>query len=106
MLRTLIAAAMAVSAVCGAYAHMADNGWMYSSDCCSGADCYQIKDDDVDPVPNGYSVRATGEIVHNGDTLPSGGPKIRESPDGHYHRCSTAGQVTGHTYCIYVPGGT
>lgn len=84
-------------------------GWKYPSSCCSGYDCRRVGD--AAPIPqseggdgvfitettNGFVVNTTHELIAHGDK------RIKDSPDGMYHWCSTSGSVTGRTICLYVP---
>jgi len=56
----------------------------YPSECCSGVDCYPLRDDNVKEQSDGYVILNTGEFV------PS--QQARPSPDEHYYRCSSGGQ--------------
>lgn len=78
-----------------AWPHDAVTGWQYPYECCSAADCYEITERDVRPVPGGWLIVATGEV------RPA--DKTRQSPDGRYHRCSTAGDPKASTICLFVP---
>jgi hypothetical protein len=78
-----------------AYPHSAPGGWFYDPSCCGGRDCRPIADDAVTPVPDGWRIRATGEIFR--------APLVKHSPDAHFHRCSIDGKETTPTVCLYVP---
>lgn len=79
------------------FAHDAPSGWTYPLGCCSDYDCRQVDKSTVRETPEGFVIVATGEII------PMLDRKVRESPDGEYHWCSTAGSVTGKTICLFVP---
>lgn len=70
------------------------NAW-----CCNEQDCHQLVEADIVPVPGGYRVVETGEII----------PKARviwRSPDGHWWRCAyEAGDRKGMTRCLIGPLG-
>ncbi len=95
MMRLVVAASLIGLLPCTALAHGAPAGWLYDRDCCGGRDCRPIADDEVSPVPDGWRIRATGEI------FPAG--SVRHSPDAHFHRCSIDGRETSPTVCLYVP---
>lgn len=67
----------------------------YPAYCCSGQDCYEIAQEDVEFVGQGYFIKATGEYFPR-DAVP-------ESPDGKFHRCSIGGKREGRTLCIFAP---
>ncbi|MGH0295393.1 hypothetical protein [Sinorhizobium meliloti] len=80
-----------------AFAHDAPSGWQYPSACCSTMDCRKVAQTAISERPQGYIVRATGEV------LPYADSRVRMSPDGEYHWCSAAGKVYGKTICLFVP---
>ncbi|QRG05882.1 hypothetical protein EZH22_23100 [Xanthobacter dioxanivorans] len=67
----------------------------YPAYCCSGQDCYEIMQDEVEFAGQGYFIKATGEYFPR-DAVP-------ESPDGKFHRCSVGGQKQGRTLCLFAP---
>lgn len=77
-----------------ASAHEAPTGWTYPPLCCGNGDCRQVEN--VPERPDGYHVMS-GEVLAYGDY------RIKDSPDGEFHWCSTAGSVTGNTICLFVP---
>ncbi len=91
-----ILAAAALGAA-DADAHEAPSGWMYPKACCSDMDCRAVSRDAVSERPEGYVIDLTGEV------LPYLDGRLRESPDGEYHWCSTGGSDSGHTICLFVP---
>lgn len=78
-------------------AHDAPSGWTYPVSCCSDYDCREVDDTDVIEGPDGYVIRATGELI------PMTSTKVRSSPDGAFHWCSVAGKDDGATICLFVP---
>lgn len=78
-------------------AHDAQSGWSYPASCCSDYDCREVADADVIEGPDGYVIRATGELI------PMTSKKVRPSPDGVFHWCSVAGKDDGATICLFVP---
>ena len=86
-----------------AYAHVATptaaqpNGWTYPSGCCSGIDCREVADQAIGEGPQGYTIKATGELIIYSDT------RIRNSPDGRFHWCSAQGKPDTRTLCLFVP---
>ncbi|MBZ7927634.1 hypothetical protein [Ensifer adhaerens] len=80
-----------------ALAHDAPSGWSYPMSCCSNFDCREVPAADIGERPQGFIVNATGE------TIPYKDSRIRQSPDGEYHWCSTNGSHTGRTICLFVP---
>ncbi|MFO1151025.1 MAG: hypothetical protein U1E62_21835 [Alsobacter sp.] len=75
--------------------HTAPSGWLYDPSCCGGQDCRQITDDSITPVPGGWRIEATGEIISS--------DAVKHSPDDHFHRCSRQGVEAARTICLYVP---
>lgn len=67
----------------------------YPAYCCSGQDCYEITQEDVEFAGQGYFIKATGEFFPR-DSVP-------ESPDGKFHRCSLGGRPEGRTLCLFAP---
>lgn len=82
-----------------ARAHEAMSGWTYDLACCSDHDCYEIAPAELEPIEDGWRIRATGDTIRVGD------PRLRVSGDGHWHRCSLAGDRAATTLCLYVPAG-
>lgn len=79
-------------------AHDAPTGWTYPLLCCSNKDCKQISSADVRPVQTGWLIEQTGEVVTYGDK------RLKDSPDGLYHRCAfSADFEKGRTLCLFVP---
>lgn len=78
-------------------AHDAPTGWSYPLACCSGLDCREVDDAAIVEGPQGYVIRATGEVI------PMTSRKIRPSPDGLFHWCSVGGAADGRTICLFVP---
>lgn len=78
----------------GALAH-SHYGW----ECCSGRDCKPIPVGDVKVTANGWHIKITGEVI------PFGDKKIKNSPDGEFHRCARSADFSakGVTLCLYVP---
>ena len=76
-------------------------GWAhewYPAYCCSGQDCYEITEADVEVAGEGYFIKATGEYFPRN--------AIPDSPDGKFHRCSIGGKREGRTLCIFAPAPT
>lgn len=72
----------------------------YDPICCSDKDCGPVKATDFRPVPGGWMWVPTGEIIPYNDS------RVRESPDGQFHRCAHKGpndNDTKYSYCIYIP---
>lgn len=67
----------------------------YPAYCCSGQDCYEISQEDVEFAGEGYFIKATGEYFPR--------TAVPESPDGKFHRCSVGGKREGRTLCIFAP---
>lgn len=72
-------------------------GWSYPFSCCSGVDCRQVPQSAIGVTPEGYVIKATGEVI------PYGSKKIKDSPDGELHWCSVGGRDDGKTICLFVP---
>lgn len=105
-----LGAALALGAVLAAHAlcwtvlltgearpHSAPSGWAYPLECCSNQDCREVADADVFEGPDGYRLVASGEVVPYADA------RVKDSPDGRFHWCSTGGSDTGRTICLFVP---
>lgn len=75
-------------------AHDAPSGWAYPFNCCSNQDCREVAD-----VPE----KADGYHASNGETIPYGDPRVKESPDGKFHLCTVAGSDKGRALCLFVP---
>lgn len=69
----------------------------YEYRCCSDRDCRPVAEDAISEGPNGYVVKATGEVI------PYNDKRIRQSPDQFFHWCSVGGKPDSRTLCIYVP---
>jgi len=89
----VIAALVAGSAA----AHDAPSGWSYPYACCSTDDCRPVAETAIREGPDGYVIRASGEVVPYADS------RVRVSPDGDFHWCSVAGEATSRTICLFVP---
>jgi hypothetical protein len=81
----------------GAWAHDAPSGWNYPLSCCSGYDCREVSANAIEEGPNGYIIKATGEVI------PMQDYKVRFSPDGQFHWCSKQGRDDTPTICLFVP---
>ena len=89
--------AIAVTLFIGkAWPHDAPSGWSYPYACCSGIDCRPVSSAWVKSTPRGWQL-PTGETVGYRDS------RIKPSPDGEFHWCSTAGSDQGRTICLFVP---
>lgn len=80
-----------------ARAHDAPSGWTYPFACCSSMDCREVPAKAISERPEGYTIKATGEVVGYGDT------RLKDSPDGAFHWCSVAGADDSRTICLFVP---
>jgi hypothetical protein len=95
--------ALLLLASCVASAHDATptaakpQGWKYPFSCCSGYDCREVPAKAVSEKPEGYVIKATGEIVAYSDG------RLKDSPDGEFHWCSVAGADDSRTICLFVP---
>jgi hypothetical protein len=72
-------------------------GWTYPYSCCSGIDCRPVPESAVSERPDGYVIKATGEVIPYGDR------RVKDSPDGDMHWCSVAGREDSRTICLFVP---
>lgn len=70
----------------------------YEYSCCHDKDCRPVPDGAITEGPNGYVVKATGEVI------PYTDKRVRQSPDQNFHWCSVAGLPDSRTLCIYAPG--
>lgn len=68
----------------------------YDKDCCDERDCRPATPEEVQVVPNGFTVRYKGMVRNFSRT------EFRPSQDGRYHICVTPVIIR----CLYVPGGT
>lgn len=91
-----LAMAMVYVVVGEAGAHQAPTGWVYPIACCSNQDCREVGDAHVVESVDGYHV-PSGEVVAYRDR------RVRNSPDGRYHWCTSAGSDDGRTICLFVP---
>lgn len=93
----VVALALATLIAIGyAFAHPAPSGWHYSPECCHDRDCSPAPDGEVVPVPGGWRIVPTAEMIPHGKTRPS--------PDGLIHRCiRTPPDRASPTLCLYVP---
>ena len=93
--------AAVISALLGmigaAFAHDAPAGWSYDLSCCSTVDCRQVPASYVRETAEGYVLVRTQETLRYGDY------RIRQSPDGLWHWCTTGGRDDAGTICLYVP---
>lgn len=87
-----------------AHAHDAPSGWTYPLSCCSDYDCREVADAFTPDAtvrvlerPDGYVISSTGEVI------PMTSRKVRPSPDGVFHWCSTGGRDDGATICLFAP---
>ena len=70
---------------------------MYPLDCCSQKDCREVAAELVAERPEGYLIKL------NGESVPYTDPRVRRSPDGLYHWCSSMGRSDTRTICLFVP---
>lgn len=76
-------------------AHLSVSGVPFPSECCSGSDCYEIQSTDLNLIPGGWKIKATGEVFQERAT--------RKSPDERYYRCSAQARTESRTYCLFIP---
>lgn len=91
------ASCLMLAGLAEARAHDAPSGWTYPLACCSDYDCREVPDSAVIEGPDGYVIRATGEVI------PMTSRKVRPSPDGVFHWCSVGGRPDSNTICLFVP---
>lgn len=72
-------------------------GWSYPFSCCSGYDCREVSSKAISERPEGYVIKATGEVIAYSDA------RLKNSPDGATHWCSVAGADDSRTICLFVP---
>lgn len=96
--RNLIGIFLAATAVPAA-AHDAPTGWSYPASCCSNLDCRMVRSADVKETTAGYWLTRSS----NGEIVPYGDTRIKDSPDGEYHWCTSGGTDDGRTLCLFVP---
>jgi hypothetical protein len=95
----VLVCAIAVLLTFEAEAHDAPMGWRYDVACCSSFDCRPVERDAIIESPDGYVIRATGEVI------PYSSRKVRHSQDSDFHWCSVGGKPDSRTLCLYVPHG-
>lgn len=69
----------------------------YSYECCHDRDCRPLAVDEVRETPQGWL------IVSSGRTIPYDFHRLKNSPDGRYHLCTTSGDADGMILCFYRP---
>lgn len=94
------------AATVAAEAHDAPAGWSYSSECCSGVDCYEVPDGRVTAASDGWRINlqpGDHPFVPRGlqATVPYGDARNRVSGDTHFHVCLS--MSTSHLLCLYSP---
>lgn len=73
-------------------------GWTYPWSCCSSQDCRMATAGEVEERPEGYVIKATGEVVAYADK------RIKDSPDGEFHVCAhRQGPDKDHVICLFAP---
>lgn len=75
---------------------VAAHDW-YPRACCSDRDCYPLSFNEVEATPEGWRIKATGEVVpyeEARETPPEGG--------GRFFRCSRAGDPSLSTLREYL----
>ena len=78
-------------------------GWAYPWACCSGLDCRTVGDSlsgapvKVYETAEGYRFNTSTEVI------PYGDKRLRDSPDGEFHWCTTQGKDDAPTICLFVP---
>lgn len=81
-----------------AVAHEAPSGWKYPLLCCSNKDCRPVTSADVAETPDGYLIRATGEVVPYNDR------RVKPSGDLDMHLCQQHGDFdNGRVLCLFEP---
>lgn len=90
-------------------AHVAESGWEYDLDCCSGLDCALVEDASVTPTAEGWLIEIQPGQHPSVTTepwskfVPYTSDRIRPSGDHHFHVC--VGAKTKVMFCLYVPEG-
>ena len=77
-----------------AAAHMAQSGWAYPTECCSGRDCFEFDGARIKETPDGYA-------LPSGTVVPYNDRRLRSSPDDAYHLCVNF--VNKRLMCLFVP---
>jgi hypothetical protein len=88
----LLAALILMASVRPSNAHS-----IYHYECCHDRDCWPLEDVEIRETPEGWLLVETGEVI------PYDWPKVKDSPDGRYHLCTTTGDFTGMKLCLYRP---
>lgn len=74
-----------------AIAHMAQSGWAYPIECCSGHDCEVLDSKRVHTTAGGWLVDDKFFVAY---------AMARKSPDGEFHGCFPTKQAIG---CFWAP---
>lgn len=96
LMKILLAVAVVILST-AVFAHDAPTGWTYGWECCSGVDCQQAADADVQETKDGYLMTITGELVAYDDK------RIKKSKDEFFHECTVGGDKKARLICLYVP---
>ena len=67
----------------------------YPVGCCSGNDCFPIKETDLEAIPNGYRIKSSG--------LTATGGQVHRSEDGRFHICTIGGKPDDKPRCLFEP---
>ncbi len=78
-------------------AHQAPTGWAYPLNCCSNQDCREVATEAISERTEGYMIGQTGEVIGYADR------RLKDSPDGQYHWCTSGGTDAGATIYLFVP---
>jgi hypothetical protein len=69
----------------------------YHYECCHDRDCWPLEPAEIRETPQGWVIEGLSQPI------PYDWPKVKESPDGRYHLCTTTGTTSGLPLCLYVP---
>lgn len=69
----------------------------YHYECCHDRDCWPLEPGQIRETPQGWVIEGLAEPI------PYDWPKLKDSPDGRYHLCTTSGDTGGLPLCLYRP---
>lgn len=89
--------ALASALLIVASSHPATAHSFYHYECCHDRDCWPLEASKVRETPQGWVIEGLAAPI------PYDWPKLKDSPDGRYHLCTTSGDTSGMPLCFYRP---